>query len=70
MIPRQNCSKFLCREESSEKRFKKCVENDFIDSKFGFTRLRDATEKVGFLLNMHVVSTIICIVLIIIVLVA
>lgn len=47
---------FCCSEESSEKRVKKCIENDLIDKKFGFDRIKDVTEKVGFLVNMHVVS--------------
>ncbi|KAK6638721.1 hypothetical protein RUM43_006988 [Polyplax serrata] len=45
-------------EESSEKRVKKCIENDLIDKKFGFDRIKDVTEKVGFLVNMHVTEVI------------
>ncbi|KAF5305758.1 hypothetical protein FQR65_LT07654 [Abscondita terminalis] len=41
------------REETSEIRLRQVIENDTIDSKYGFERLRDCQERTGFLLNMH-----------------
>lgn len=32
------------------------VENDRIDSKYGFDRVRDNKERTGYLINMHTVS--------------
>lgn len=29
------------------------LENDGIDAKYGFERIRDNSERTGFLLNMH-----------------
>ncbi|XP_049878007.1 DNA polymerase epsilon catalytic subunit 1 [Pectinophora gossypiella] len=41
------------REESSESRIRVALENDRIDSKYGFDRVRDAKERTGYLINMH-----------------
>ncbi|KAF5297091.1 hypothetical protein FQA39_LY02671 [Lamprigera yunnana] len=41
------------REETSELRLRQATENDAIDSKYGFDRVRDVQERTGFLLNMH-----------------
>lgn len=44
------------REESSEYRIRTAVDNDRIDSKYGFERVRDTKERTGYLINMHTVS--------------
>ncbi|GBP24391.1 DNA polymerase epsilon catalytic subunit A [Eumeta japonica] len=41
------------REESSESRVRTALENDKIDSKYGFDRVRDTKERTGYLINMH-----------------
>ncbi|XP_023014693.2 DNA polymerase epsilon catalytic subunit 1 [Leptinotarsa decemlineata] len=41
------------REESSEFRLRQVIENENIDLKYGFERLKDHQERTGFLLNMH-----------------
>ncbi|XP_026333322.1 DNA polymerase epsilon catalytic subunit A [Hyposmocoma kahamanoa] len=41
------------REESSESRIRVALENDRIDFKYGFDRVRDAKERTGYLINMH-----------------
>ncbi|KAF9822927.1 hypothetical protein SFRURICE_012081, partial [Spodoptera frugiperda] len=41
------------REESSESRIRVALENDRIDSKYGFDRVRDVKERTGYLINMH-----------------
>ncbi|XP_060805157.1 DNA polymerase epsilon catalytic subunit 1 [Amyelois transitella] len=41
------------REESSEYRIRIALENDRIDSKYGFDRVRDSKERTGYLINMH-----------------
>ncbi|CAH0549983.1 unnamed protein product [Brassicogethes aeneus] len=41
------------REESSEFRLRQVIENDLIDAKYGFERVKDHNERTGFLLNMH-----------------
>ncbi|XP_068619039.1 DNA polymerase epsilon catalytic subunit 1 [Battus philenor] len=46
-------SSSLTREESSESRIRTAVENDRIDSKYGFDRVRDTKERTGYLINMH-----------------
>lgn len=43
------------REESSEFRVRQVIENEAIDSKYGFERMRDHLTRTGFLLNMHAV---------------
>lgn len=56
-----NCLIFLnFREESSEVRLSQIIENDAIDTKYGFDRVRDTCERTGFLLNMHPVCKVIC----------
>lgn len=47
---------FISREDSSEVRIKQSLENDSIDSKYGFNRVKDYQERTGFLINMHSVS--------------
>lgn len=44
------------REETSEFRLRQVIENDVIDAKYGFERVKDSIERTGFLLNMHSVS--------------
>ncbi|CAL8111322.1 unnamed protein product [Orchesella dallaii] len=39
--------------DNSENRIRQSFDNDAIDSKFGFNRVKDVTERVGWLLNMH-----------------
>lgn len=41
------------RDDNSEFRLLQSLQNDSIDSKYGFDRVKDATERVGWLLNMH-----------------
>ncbi|KAJ0173535.1 hypothetical protein K1T71_010684 [Dendrolimus kikuchii] len=41
------------REESSESRIRVALENDRIDLKYGFDRVRDTKERTGYLINMH-----------------
>ncbi|XP_043195220.1 DNA polymerase epsilon catalytic subunit A-like [Amphibalanus amphitrite] len=41
------------KEDASERRLQTCLENDAIDTKFGFDRARDGRERVGWLLNFH-----------------
>nr|XP_026494308.1 DNA polymerase epsilon catalytic subunit A [Vanessa tameamea] len=41
------------REESSESRIRIALDNDRIDSKYGFDRVRDTKERTGYLINMH-----------------
>ncbi|GFR70989.1 DNA polymerase epsilon catalytic subunit A-like, partial [Elysia marginata] len=41
------------REDSTEKRLKVAVLNDEIDARFGYVRYKEATEKTGWLINMH-----------------
>ncbi|CAK1550449.1 unnamed protein product [Leptosia nina] len=41
------------REESSESRIRNALDNDRIDSKYGFDRVRDSKERTGYLINMH-----------------
>uniref|UniRef100_A0A1B6LUL8 DNA polymerase epsilon catalytic subunit n=1 Tax=Graphocephala atropunctata TaxID=36148 RepID=A0A1B6LUL8_9HEMI len=41
------------KEDSSEVRIKQSLENDSIDSKYGFDRVKDYQERTGFLINMH-----------------
>ncbi|KAG8226587.1 hypothetical protein J437_LFUL007279 [Ladona fulva] len=40
-------------EETSELRLRQSLENDVIDSKYGFERVKDHAEHVGYLINMH-----------------
>ncbi|CAG9856188.1 unnamed protein product [Phyllotreta striolata] len=41
------------REESSEYRIRQVFENEAIDLKYGFEKIKDQNERTGFLLNMH-----------------
>uniref|UniRef100_A0A6P7GFS4 DNA polymerase epsilon catalytic subunit n=1 Tax=Diabrotica virgifera virgifera TaxID=50390 RepID=A0A6P7GFS4_DIAVI len=41
------------REDSSEFRIRQVIENDAIDAKYGFERIKNQQERTGFLLNMH-----------------
>nr|CAI5864067.1 unnamed protein product [Callosobruchus analis] len=41
------------REETSEFRLRQAIENDAIDLRYGFDRIKDHQERTGFLLNMH-----------------
>ncbi|CAE1311507.1 POLE [Acanthosepion pharaonis] len=41
------------REDSSEKRLQRSQQNDEIDSRFGYERYKDPSEKTGWLINMH-----------------
>lgn len=34
---------------------RQCLDNDRIDEKFGFERVSDLKERIGFMINMHVV---------------
>jgi hypothetical protein len=43
------------REETSELRLRELLENDAIDSKYGFERVADHRERTGYLINMHTV---------------
>lgn len=47
---------FYCSEDSSEYRLRQIIENETIDLKYGFERIKDHQERTGFLLNMHAVS--------------
>ncbi|XP_014281923.1 DNA polymerase epsilon catalytic subunit 1 [Halyomorpha halys] len=40
-------------EDNSEYRLRQCIENDKIDSKYGFDRVKDFEERIGYLINMH-----------------
>lgn len=41
------------QEDSSERRLQQCLFNDEIDSKFGFVRYKENTERQAWLYNMH-----------------
>lgn len=47
---------YFFREESSESRLLQAIENDTIDQKYGFERVKSIQERTGFLINMHTVS--------------
>lgn len=40
----------------NELNYKTSRENDVIDSKYGFDRIKDGYERTGYLINMHSVS--------------
>lgn len=40
----------------NELNYKTSRENDAIDSKYGFDRVKDGYERTGYLINMHSVS--------------
>lgn len=44
------------RDESTENGYRESRENDKIDAKYGFERVKDAVERTGYLVNMHAVS--------------
>lgn len=48
-------SNFLCNFHSdlNEAGYRESRENDKIDSKYGFDRVKDSTERTGYLINMH-----------------
>ncbi|XP_039283003.1 DNA polymerase epsilon catalytic subunit 1 [Nilaparvata lugens] len=41
------------KEESSEFRVRQAIENNAVDEKYGFKRLKHHEEKTGYLINMH-----------------
>lgn len=41
------------RDDSTEKRLQRAILNEDIDAKFGFDRLQDSSERIGWLINMH-----------------
>ncbi|MCL4127577.1 UNVERIFIED_CONTAM: hypothetical protein GTU68_024765 [Idotea baltica] len=43
----------LVEESGSDLRLQQSLENDAIDSKYGFNRYKESEEKIGWLLNMH-----------------
>lgn len=47
---------FFFREETSEFRLRQVIENDTIDAKYGFERVKEVSERTGYLLNMHAVK--------------
>lgn len=50
------CSQF--KEDSNDVRLKQSIENDLIDNKYGFVRIKDYQEHTGYLINMHSVNII------------
>lgn len=44
--------------KSAEQSYRTSRENDSIDSKYGFDRVKDYNERTGYLINMHSVSSI------------
>jgi hypothetical protein len=54
----EHAVKLYSREETSELRLRESLENDAIDSKYGFERVADHLERTGFLINMHTVCII------------
>lgn len=41
----------------NEAGYRQSRENDKIDSKYGFDRVKDGLERTGYLINMHTVSS-------------
>lgn len=41
------------KEDSNDVRLKQSIENDLIDNKYGFNRVKDYQEHTGYLINMH-----------------
>jgi len=41
------------KEDSNDVRLKQSIENDLIDNKYGFIRVKDYQEHTGYLINMH-----------------
>lgn len=46
------------KEDSNDIRLKQSIENDLIDNKYGFIRVKDYQEHTGYLINMHSVTII------------
>lgn len=44
------------REDNAENRIRQALENDAVDTKYGFKRVTDHQERAGFLINMHTVK--------------
>lgn len=44
------------KEDSNDVRLKQSIENDLIDNKYGFIRVKDYQEHTGYLINMHSVN--------------
>lgn len=53
-----NTGRFVQRKGESdvEAGYRESQENDKIDSKYGFDRVKDNKERTGYLINMHSVS--------------
>lgn len=54
-----NFARYLRRSDNSEDltaSYNTSRENDEIDSKYGFERVKDNNERTGYLINMHSVS--------------
>lgn len=43
-------------DKSNEASYRISRENDIIDTKYGFDRVKDSNERTGYLINMHSVS--------------
>ncbi len=59
------CFEFYFREDSSEARVRESIQNDAVDNKFGFERIKGNVERVGWLLNMHSVGWMTIIILVV-----
>lgn len=46
------------KEDSNDIRLKQSIENDLIDNKYGFIRVKDYQVHTGYLINMHSVTII------------
>ena len=46
-----------CSDEGVDKRLEAAIINDEIDLKLGFERYKDPQEKIGWLVNLHPVSS-------------
>lgn len=49
----QNQLAFKLREDNSDLRLRTSLENDATDAMYGFNRITDHQERIGFLINMH-----------------
>lgn len=47
---------FTNRDDTSEVGYRISKENDRIDAKYGFERVKDTQERTGYLFNMHSVG--------------
>lgn len=43
-------------DDTNEAGYRESQQNDQIDAKYGFERVKDNTERTGYLINMHSVS--------------